>query len=166
MKMTRYIILIIFSLLWLQSCIISPKPNINFFSDSGRDFKGVKFESINVPMFLTKPFIKKALRENGEDKEMIDLVKKVSKIKVLTVKNGSQEMVSDYANYLHGNHYEDWATIIHGGDQVNIRVKQSGEVIRNMLITVNSDKKLVFVDVRGKFTVDDISKLISSASDK
>jgi hypothetical protein len=31
-------------------------------------------------------------------------------------------------------------------------VKQKDDVIKNMLITVNSDKELVFVDVRGNFT--------------
>jgi hypothetical protein len=35
-----------------------------------------------------------------------------------------------------------------------------------MLITVNSDKELVFVDVKGSFTPDDISKMINAVSDK
>lgn len=138
-----------------------------YFSDSGRDFKGAKFASINVPMFLAKPIIKKALREDGDDnEEIIQMVKKVSKIKVLTVENGDKTMLQDFVSYLNDNNYEDWATIKHDGDNVNIRVKQKGDAIKNMLITVNSDKELVFVDVRGSFTADDISKMIASASDK
>jgi hypothetical protein len=35
-----------------------------------------------------------------------------------------------------------------------------------MLITVNSDKDLVFVDIKGTFTADDISRMIASAKDK
>jgi hypothetical protein len=35
-----------------------------------------------------------------------------------------------------------------------------------MLITVNSDEDLVFVDVKGSFTADDISQMISHVSDK
>ncbi|VXA93714.1 DUF4252 domain-containing protein [Chryseobacterium sp. 8AT] len=62
--------------------------------------------------------------------------------------------------------YEDWATIKHDGDNVNIRVKQKGEIINNMLITVNSKKDMVFLDVKGSFTADDISKMINIASDK
>lgn len=138
-----------------------------YFSDSGNDFKGARFTSINVPMFLAKPVIKRALREEGKDNdEIIKLVKKVSKIKVLTVENGDRAMLKDFANYLNNNNYEDWATIKHDGDNVNIRVKQKDDVIKNMLITVNSDKELVFVDVKGSFTADDISKMIASAMDK
>lgn len=150
----------------LQSCVVSHRPNMDFFSDSKYDFKGAKFESVNVPMFLAKPFLKKALKEKGEDEELLNLVKKISKIKVLTVENGDPAMLKDYAKYLNNNHYEDWATIKHEGDNVNIRVKQDGDNIKNMLITVNSDKELVFVDVKGNFTADDITRMINSATDK
>lgn len=152
----------------MQSCIVSSgKGNMVYFSDSGNDFKGAKFTSINVPMFIAKPMIKKALREDGEDnEELIKLVKKVSKIKVLTVENGDRTMLKDFADYLNNNNYEEWATIKHEGDNVNIRVKQKDDVIKNMLITVNSDKELVFVDVKGSFTADDISRMIASATDK
>lgn len=150
----------------MQSCIVSEKPNIAYFSDSGREFKGARFVSINVPMFLAKPYIKKALREDGEDEELIRLVKKVSKIKVLTVENGDRKMLRDFANYLNNNNYEEWAMIKHNGDNLNIRVKQKGDAIKNMMITVNSDKELVFVDVRGNFKADDISRMIASAKDK
>lgn len=150
----------------MQSCIVSEKPNIAYFSDSGREFKGARFVSINVPMFLAKPYIKKALREDGEDEELIRLVKKVSKIKVLTVENGDRKMLRDFANYLNNNNYEEWAMIKHNGDNVNIRVKQKGDAIKNMMITVNSDKEVVFVDVRGNFTADDISRMIASTKDK
>jgi len=149
-----------------QSCVVSERPNIAYFSESGRDFKGAKFVSINVPLFLAKPYIKKALREDGEDEELIRIVKKVSKIKVLTVENGDRNMLKDFASYLNNNNYEEWATIRHDGDNVNIRVKQKGDAIKNMMITVNSDKELVFVDIKGNFTADDISRMISSATDK
>lgn len=150
----------------LQSCVVSERPNMAFFSESGHDFKGAKFVSINVPMLLAKPYIKKALKEDGESEEIINLVKKVSKIKVMTVENGDRQMLKDFASYLNDNNYEEWATIKHDGDNVNIRVKQKGDAIKNMLITVNSDKELVFVDVKGSFTADDISKMIASATDK
>lgn len=167
MKIIKNLFLIVCAIFLMQSCIVSEKPNMAYFSDSGRDFKGARFASVNVPMFLAKPIIKKALREDGEDnEEVIKLVKKVSKIKVLTVENGDRSMLQDFVSYLNDNNYEDWATIKHDGDNVNIRVKQKDDVIKNMLITVNSDKELVFVDVRGNFTIDDISKMIASATDK
>lgn len=149
-----------------QSCIASGKSNMDFFPNAGYDFKDARFTSFNVPLLLAKPYIKKALREDGESEALISLIKKVSKIKVLTVENGSKEMLNDYAKFLNNNHYEDWATIKHNGENVNLRVKQKGEDIKNMLITVNSGKELVFVDVKGSFTADDISKMINAVSDK
>jgi CRISPR/Cas system CSM-associated protein Csm4 (group 5 of RAMP superfamily) len=166
MKTLKNIFLTVCTLFLMQSCVVSEKPNMAFFSESGHDFKGAKFVSINVPLFLAKPYIKKALKEDGQDEELIRLVKKVSKIKVMTVENGDRTMLKDFANYLNDNNYEDWVTIKHDGDNVNIRVKQKGQTIKNMLITVNSDKELVFVDVKGNFTTDDISKMIASAKDK
>lgn len=165
MKILNNVFLLICTMFLLQSCV-SHRPNMAFFTDSEYDFKGAKFVSMNVPLFLAKPYIKKALREDGEDEEVIRLVRKVSKIKILTVENGNKDMLKEYARYLNDNNYEDWATIKHDGDNVNVRVKQKGNAVKNMLITVNSDKDLVFVDVKGNFTADDISKMISSVSDK
>ncbi|WP_300685268.1 DUF4252 domain-containing protein [Chryseobacterium sp.] len=165
MKTLKNIFLIILTIGVLQSCVVSEKPNIDFFTNSKYDFKGVKFMSINVPTALAKSYIKKALKEDSENEETINLVKKASKIKVLTVANGSEKMINDYNQYLSDNHYEEWATIKHEGDNINIRVKQDGETIKNMLITVGSkQKELVFVDVKGNFTISDISKMINSVS--
>lgn len=150
----------------MQSCIVSGRPNMAYFSDSGQDFKGAKFVSINVPMFLAKPIIRKALKDDGKSREVMRLVKKVSKIKILTVENGDKAMLKEFASYLNNNNYEEWATIKHEGDNINVRVKQKGEAIKNMLLTVNSDKELVFVDVRGSFTAEDISEMINFAKDK
>ncbi|MEN4758732.1 DUF4252 domain-containing protein [Chryseobacterium sp. C39-AII1] len=166
MKILKNIVIIFCAMFMMQSCIVSEKPNMAYFSDSGRDFKGAKFASINVPMFLAKPIIRRALKEDGDSKEVMRLVKKVSKIKVLTVENGDRTMLKEFANYLNDNNYEEWATIKHEGDNVNVRVKQKGEAIKNMLLTVNSDKELVFVDIRGSFTADDISRMINFAKDK
>ena len=167
MKTLKNIFLIILTIGLVQSCIVSEEPNIDFFQNSEYDFKGAQFASINVPMLLAKSYIKKALREEGESEETIDLVRKASKIKVLTVTNGNKEMLNDYAQFLNKNHYEEWASIKHDGDDINIRVKQDGETIKNMLITVGSSKnEMVFVDVKGNFTANDISKMINSVSDK
>lgn len=168
MKIIKNIFLMLCMLFMMQSCIVSSgKPNMSYFSDSGQEFKGAKFKSINVPMFLARPIIRKALQEDEEDHEdLLRIIRKTSKIKVLTVENGDKSMLNDFADYLNNNNYEDWATIRHNGDRINIRVKQKGDAIRNMLITINSKEELLFVDVKGNFTAGDISKMIASASDK
>lgn len=166
MKILKTLFIAICTISLMQSCVVSKKPNMEFFSNVDYDYQGARFVSFNVPLFLAKPYIKRALKEDGESEAVYDLVKKVSKIKIMTVENGNKTMLNDYSNYLNNNNYQDWATIKHDGNNVNIRVKQKGESIKNMLITVNSDKELVFVDVKGSFTPADISRMINNVSDK
>ncbi|KQR93893.1 hypothetical protein ASG01_08520 [Chryseobacterium sp. Leaf180] len=164
---TLKILTISFCLIFLlQSCIVSEKPNMAFFAKTEQNLNGAKFTSINVPLFMAKPFIKKALRQDGESEEVIAMIRKISKIKIMTVENGSKAMIDEYASYLTDEKFEDWATIKHNGDKINLQVKQTGENIKNLMLTVDSGKELVFIDIKGKFTPKDISDFINSASDK
>ncbi|MBV2165773.1 MAG: DUF4252 domain-containing protein [Kaistella sp.] len=153
-------------LLSLQSCIVSSTPKMGFFDNPHYDYKGAKFTSINVPMFLTKPMVKKAMREEGESDELINLIRKISDIKVMTVENGNKEMLTDLTKYLTKNNFEEWMTVKKENETVNFQAKQKGEVIKNLLITVHSGNELVFVDVSGKFTADDISRIINYSEKK
>ena len=160
------IITVALLLLSLQSCIVSSTPKMGFFDNPHYDYKGAKFTSINVPMFLTKPMVKKAMREEGESEELINLIRKISDIKVMTVENGNKEMLTDLTKYLTKNNFEEWMTVKKENETVNFQAKQKGEVIKNLLITVHSGNELVFVDVSGKFTADDISRIINYSEKK
>ena len=153
-------------LLSLQSCIVSSTPKMGFFDNPHYDYKGAKFTSINVPMFLAKPMVKKAMREEGESEELINLIRKISDIKVMTVENGNKEMLTDLTKYLTKNNFEEWMTVKKADETVNFQAKKSGDVIKKLLITVHSGRELVFVDVSGKFTADDISRIINYSEKK
>lgn len=139
---------------------------MDFFDQSNYDSKDVKFISVNVPMFLAKPIVKRALREDGESEDLINLIKKIGDIKVMTVENGNEKMVSDYATYLTKNNYEEWVTIKKEKEVINFQAKQKGEEIRRLLITIASGTDLVYVDISGKFTADDISQIINYSEKK
>lgn len=124
--------------------------------------KGAQVTAINPPMFLVKPFVKKALREDGESEEVIALIKKVKKVRVMTV-------IAPNANYqekLNRFKYEEWMTLNSEGQKVNIRAITNGDQINKLLIAVDGDKdgEKVFVDVRGNFTPEDISNIVNMAS--
>ena len=153
-------------ILSLQSCIVSQKPRMDFFDKSNYDNEDVKFVTVNVPMFLAKPIVKRALREDGESEDLINLIKKIGDIKVMTVENGNEKMVSDYAKYLTKNNYEEWVTIRKEKEVINFQAKQKGEEIRKLLITIASGTDLVYVDITGKFTADDISQIINYSEQK
>ena len=153
-------------LLSLQSCFVSNTPKMGFFDNPYYDYKGAQFTSVNIPMFLAKPVVKKAMREEGESDELINLIRKISDIKVMTVENGNKEMLTDLTKYLTKNNFEEWMTVKKENETVNFQAKQKGEVIKNLLITVHSGNELVFVDVSGKFTADDISRIINYSEKK
>ena len=150
----------------LQSCIVSSTPKMGFFDNQHYDYKDAKFTSINVPMFLAKPMVKKALKEDGESEELINLIRKISDIKVMTVENGNKTMLTDFTKYLTNNRFEEWMTVKKENETIRFQAKQKGEVIRKLLITVHSGSELVFVDVSGKFTADDISRIINYSENK
>ena len=106
------------------------------------------------------------MREEGESEELINLIRKISDIKVMTVENGNKEMLTDLTKYLTKNNFEEWMTVKKENETVNFQAKQKGEVIKNLLITVHSGNELVFVDVSGKFTADDISRIINYSEKK
>lgn len=148
---------------FLQSCMVSQrKVHTDFFDNPG--FKeSSTFVSINVPTFLAKSYVKQALKEDGESQEVIDLVKKISDVKVLIVESSKTPVRSEFQKYLTKNNYEEWMSVKQQGQVVSINAQQSKDIIKRMIITVNDDNdQTVFVDVTGKFTPDDVSKIINA----
>jgi len=163
--MLRFLYIIILTIVgfFLQSCMVSQKKvHTDFFDNPG--FKNSStFVSINVPTFLAKSYVKQALREDGESHEVIDLVKKISDVKVLIVEHSETPVKSEFQKYLTKNNYEEWMSVKQQGQVVSINAQQTNDIIKRMIITVNDDNdQSVFVDVKGKFTPDDISKIINA----
>lgn len=147
--------------LLLQSCIVSTHPKMAFFDNPYYQNSGAKFMSVNVPMFLARPIAKNALRKDRADPELIALLSKVSDVKMMTVENGSKEMLADFSNYLNSNNFEEWMTVKKDTETISFQAKKTGNSIRRLMLTVNSGSEMVYIDVRGHFTPEDISRLIN-----
>ena len=138
------------------------KVHTDFFDNPG--FKeNSTFVSINVPTFLAKSYVKNALREDGESQEVIDLIKKISDVKVLIVESSKTPFKAEFQKYLDNNNYEEWMSVKQQGNLISLNAKQTDDVINRMIITVRDDNdETIFVDVKGKFTPDDISKIVNA----
>ena len=163
--MLRFIYIIILAVVgfFLQSCMVSQKKvHTDFFDNPG--FKdNSSYVSINVPTFLARSYVKKAMREDGESQEVIDLIKKISDVKVLIVESSKTPIKAEFQKYLNQNNYEEWMSVKQEGNLISLNAKQSDDIIKRMIITVKDDKdETIFVDVSGKFTADDISKIINA----
>lgn len=162
MKKVLHLGIVAISLVSLSSCVVSSKPSIDFFNTSYYR-EQANFTSINVPTFLAKNYLKTQLRNDGESQEVIDLVKKVSKVKLMMSDHINANIITDFNQHLKDQKFEEWASIKNDGNIIKINALQNDDIIKNLMITINSkDNNAVFVDVRGKFTADDISKLINA----
>ncbi len=156
MKSFLKLITIFTILVSLQSCIVSEKSLYN------EETKGnATVTKINVPMFIVKPYIKKALREDGESEEVIRLIKKIKKVKVYTVQNASDKMVAQFSRQSFGSNLQELMIVNSKDSKIKIMsaITDSDTMIKDLLITVRDDKELVYVKVLGKFSLDDISRI-------
>lgn len=143
-------------LFFLQSCFVSEKSLYN------EETKGnTTVIKINVPMFLVKPYIKKALREDGESEEVINLIKKIRKVKVYTVENATEKMATQFSRQSFGSNLQELVSVNSKDSKIKIMsaITNSDTVIKDLLITVKDEKDLVYVKVLGKFSMDDIAKI-------
>ena len=140
----------------IQSCFVSEKSLYN------EEIKGkTTITKVNVPMFLVKPFIKKALKEDGESEEVIRLIKKIRKVKVYTVQNASDKMINQFSRQSFGSNLQELMSVNSKDSKIKIMsaITDSDTMIKDLLITVRDDKELVYVKVLGKFSLDDISRI-------
>lgn len=143
-------------LFFLQSCFVSEKSLYN------EEIKGnTTITKINVPMFLVKPYIKKALREDGESKEVINLIRKIKKVKVYTVENATEKMANQFSKQSFGNNLQELISVYSKDSKIKImsEISNSETIIKDFLITIKDEKDLVYVKVLGKFSLDDITKI-------
>ena len=156
MKSFLKLIAIFTILVSLQSCIVSEKSLYN------EETKGnATVTKINVPMFIVKPYIKKALREDGESEEVIRLIKKIRKVKVYTVQNASDKMINQFSRQSFGSNLQELMSVNSKDSKIKIMSADtnSDKVIKDLLITVKDEKDLVYVKIKGKFSLDDIAKI-------
>lgn len=143
----------------LQSCIVTQK---SLYNQETKD--NAHITKVNVPMFLVKPFIKKALREDAASEEVIKLVRKIKKVKVYTVENASEKMIADFSKKSLGTDLQEYMSVNSKDSRINILSEETNNplIIKNLLISIINNKELVYVKIKGKFSVDDIAKIANS----
>ena len=151
----KYLLLLPF-LFFLQSCFVSEKSLYNE-ETNGK----TTVTKINVPMFLVKPYIKKALREDGESEDVINLIRKIRKVKVYTVENATEKMATNFSRQSFGNNLQELMSVNSKDSKIKIMSADtnSDKVIKDLLITVKDEKDLVYVKIKGKFSIDDVAKI-------
>ena len=149
-------------ILIIQSCYVKRTSNLSFVDRSvaGRDAEIV---SIKIPMFLVKPFLIKKIHE--EDDEMLRLtMKKIKSVNLTTLSNSSdnESIRSNFKRFIHREHMEEFASIVSDGERISINGQVKKDKIKRLMLGVSSDDgDHVFIDVRGNFTVEDLTQAVN-----
>ncbi|MFT4092060.1 MAG: DUF4252 domain-containing protein [Niabella sp.] len=161
MKKVQILVPVIILLLF-SSCMISSKPHVPFISKADLSEQAT-IVNIRMPMALAKPFIKKALKDDGSyNRELAAIINKVKKITVLTIE-GNTRGYQWQEDFFRNNRYEELASIISDGSKIRLMARTNGESIRNLYILVKDGDNMVYVNVSGKLKYSDIESLINIA---
>lgn len=146
-------------LFFLQSCFVSEK---SLYNQETKD--NATITKVNIPMFLVKPYIKKALKEGGESEEVINLIRKIRKVKIYTVENATDKMIADFSKKSFGSNLQEFMSVNSKDSKIKILSAETNDpsLIKNLLISVKDDKDLVYIKIKGKFSLDDIAKIANS----
>lgn len=167
--MLRAMILFVLCAVLVSSCVISRHPNMGFVRNSHIDKEAEVF-SISASTFIARPIVKNALKDEGdEESEAVkNLVSKLRGVRVLVIENQQDysKINKRLDKYLKKKNYEEWISVISEGDRINISAKMKSNKIKRLLVSVNSsDGESVFVRLKGKFALDDISESIGTLTD-
>ncbi len=144
------------------SCVSTRKSNMDFINATQIN-QNSEIAAVNLPTFMIKPFIVKTLKKENESKELIALIKNIKKVKILTIQNPNETIQHSFADYKIKNNIDELMVINNNGEKVSINAVQNEVNISRLLLQINSKEKeneVVFIDLKGKFKLEDLSKLI------
>lgn len=160
-----YAIMILFL---LTSCVISKRSNFGFVKNKWID-KDAEVVSVNASLLFARPFLKGAI-EDVENKETLEkMTKSLRNVKVLAIENqkDNAKIKAAYQKYMNRKNFDEWLSIQTEGDLVEISAKQRSEKIKRLMIAVNTeDGESVFVRLKGKFDLRDLSEAVGNLAEK
>jgi uncharacterized protein DUF4252 len=94
------------------------------------------------------------------DSETEQLTSKISKLRVLIVEEKSIVKQSDYKQFIKNVKKEKFEELIRfkeGGDAVDFHLREQGDVITDVLITVHGDDGFILLSIEGLFNFSDLN---------
>ena len=151
------------SLLWLQSCAST---DYGSFFEREEYREQSNLEVVKIPSFIIRPMLRSELAKEEDGAEVLAIIKKLKSFKMRTGKVNSSQAMVDFNNYLTRQHFDDWVVVKSKDKLVSIRAIQTGDLIKTLFITINTGGEVMLLDVKGNFTVQDITNLINQSDSK
>jgi hypothetical protein len=122
---------------------------------------------VSLPGWVLRLSASVVSKKEMEGVDLKAIAKKIAHLSILTFDNTTpnSEDVTQLIKGLKAENYEDLIMIRHGKEKINIMIKESKDIVRQLVILVNGNKKddFVLLSISGKFTMDDINKVVAAA---
>lgn len=124
--------------------------------------------SITVPGWLVRMGvgIAKTQAETQEEKDVMNVAKKIRKVRVLTFEETNPVATKDLDRLMKGVRREKFEDLIMVRDQetkVHIMLREKRDKVKNLLILVNEENDFTMVSLKTKVKYDEIEQLINKA---
>ena len=167
LKNIRILSLLLLTASLLSSCLISSRSSMDVFNKN--EYAGdVTVKTIKVPMLLTKPFLKKYLKQEEIPTEIRQLVSSLKKVRVTVARTNNQNLINDFRTSVQEFNGEEWLTVQNNNQWIYLKADQNNDdVIKKLLVAISapSEQQLIFLNMKCNLTMDQLSMLINMAVD-
>lgn len=124
--------------------------------------------AVSLPGWLVKLGIgiAKTQVKDREEKEILNALKKVGKVRVITFENANPIQEKDLDRLINGvrrERFEDLIMVREKQTKVNIMMREKRKMVRNLLILVNEEDTFTMVSLKTKLKYDEIEEFINKA---
>lgn len=164
----KYVFTLCLIAISLSSCFVSSRCNVDVLNKS--EFAGsVSVKTIKLPMFVTKPILKKYLRnEEGAPKEVTELISNLKNVRITLAQTSNPVLINDFRTAIKEFAGEEWFSLYHGNQWIYLKVDQNAkDAIKIITVAFSAPEKnqLGYISMKCNLTPDQLSRLINFVMD-
>jgi len=159
-------------LMMLLGFFLIPEHSFGQLDNSNKLFRKYKSKNSDLSLKLTLPgwLIKVGASiaviavDDPQEKEALRLLKKVKRMRLLIMENGTQlddQYVASIFSRMRQNRYEDLIYARSQGVRINALIREDRGIIKNLFILIREDNEAVLVSMKTKLTLDQINKVLN-----
>ncbi len=116
---------------------------------------------------LTQSMIGLASKFIGEnDVDAKNLLESVKGVKLLIAETTNSKLKSDANILIKGGNYEELMKIKDGDDNISIMVQENGDIIKEIIVMVDSVDEFVFINLNGNIDPQQVGKVLKTLNIK
>lgn len=153
MKTKFSIILLVF--IFASSCLFAKSDGYDLFYKTHKKHNTVI--NLDIPVIILGLFL-----DSNDDKEMRKLLRKTDDFKIFVAEGSKTHFLPIINEYLPSEIYKDFLIVKESeSDDVTIKIKETENIISEIILLVEEGQDLIAISIKGKFTADDLMKYMN-----